>query len=134
MGDKPGSLGQIMANDPYCPATRPGGGWCCILLAGHSERMHLSIDYRVRDHGTPGRPILWPVGQGRPSTTRAAQDRTLVDPTTTTGEAQGRAAMPHQAKRPGYTGIPCEQCHSPNTVRVGVCLRCDDCGSAGECG
>lgn len=38
------------------------------------------------------------------------------------------------AKAKGYTGIPCDMCHSLETVRIGKCLRCNSCGSSGECG
>jgi len=38
------------------------------------------------------------------------------------------------AKAKGYTGIPCDQCGSLETVRIGKCLRCESCGSSGECG
>jgi hypothetical protein len=38
------------------------------------------------------------------------------------------------AKAKGYTGIPCEACGSMDTVRIGSCLRCSKCNSAGGCG
>ena len=38
------------------------------------------------------------------------------------------------AKAKGYTGIPCDQCQGLETVRIGKCLRCESCGSSGECG
>ncbi len=37
-------------------------------------------------------------------------------------------------RRPDMSGIPCDNCGSPNTIRIGKCLRCYDCNSDGECG
>lgn len=34
----------------------------------------------------------------------------------------------------GYTGDVCENCMGCRMVRVGTCLRCEDCGSTSGCG
>jgi hypothetical protein len=39
-----------------------------------------------------------------------------------------------EAKIKGFTGIPCDQCGSVNTVRIGKCLQCQSCFHNGECG
>lgn len=39
-----------------------------------------------------------------------------------------------KAKTLGFTGIPCDQCGSLNTVRIGKCLQCQTCFHNGECG
>lgn len=48
------------------------------------------------------------------------------------------AVLMDRQKVPGYTGIPCDNCGSPNTLRTGKCLRCAPpplgCGQDGECG
>ena len=48
-----------------------------------------------------------------------------LDPTST---------FPEQISFPGYTGIPCGECQSPNTVRTGSCLKCHSCFAETECG
>lgn len=94
-----------MAASAYCGAVHPDG-WRCVLAAGpHDE--HLSIDNRGLWHGTPGIPVRWP--------------------------AETQAVTPRRAL-PGFTGVPCDRCGSPNTVRTGTCLTCQDCGHGGSCG
>lgn len=39
-----------------------------------------------------------------------------------------------KAQQMGFTGIPCDHCGSPNTIRTGKCLKCMDCDTDGECG
>ncbi len=39
-----------------------------------------------------------------------------------------------ESRAKGFTGIPCEQCGSLDTVRNGTCLTCTVCLHAGECG
>lgn len=95
----------------YCGAK--GREFYCLLAEGH-EGPHMSIDNRSKWQGTPGRPVFW--------TTQPVTEMATVP-----------ADLPN-GKSLGYTGIPCDNCGSLNTVRVGKCLQCQDCYAAGECG
>ena len=106
--------------DPFCPAAH-SDGWLCVLAEGH-EGPHLSLDNRARWRGTVGKPVRW-----------RAQIQDLPDLPDRPRVPEQLALMP-AGKDLGYTGIPCDACGSVNTVRVGKCLRCDNCQTAGECG
>lgn len=96
----------------YC-AARCAEGWYCVLKEGHGGQ-HLSIDNSKLWEGSPGAPVRW------------------ADRAVSRLSAEGRRGQ--EAKFRGYTGIPCDQCGSPNTVRNGKCLLCTDCRASGECG
>lgn len=97
----------------YCGA-RSAEGWYCVLAKGH-DGPHLSIDNSKLWKGSPGAPVRW---------TRRPAVAVL--------SAEGQRGQ--NAKTRGFTGIPCDHCGSPNTIRNGKCLLCTDCQASGECG
>jgi hypothetical protein len=123
-----------MASDPYCPAAHPGGGWLCILRRDH-DGPHLSLDNRQRWRGTVGLPVRWqamardlPMAEHPPATNGHPAKAPRPSPPV-------KLALPEPTGQAlGYTGIPCDACGGPNTVRSGKCLTCMDCHAAGECG
>lgn len=55
-----------------------------------------------------------------------------VDPAIIASMADSRATAVRPAPR--YSGDVCHTCGSPNMVRTGTCLTCQDCGdSSGGC-
>jgi hypothetical protein len=90
--------------------------------------------------GTPGAPVTW--ADPEPELTREQTDEMtlMTDPTLTQGEVQRESmrgatgADVRMAQNLGYTGELCGACGSPNTIRIGKCVRCDACGADGECG
>jgi hypothetical protein len=119
----------------YC-SEKHSDGWLCVLRRGH-EGAHLSIDNSRAWKGTPGFPIIW-----EPELTREQTDelKLVTDPTLTQGEViresmrGATGADVRMAQNLGYTGELCGHCGSPNTIRIGKCVRCDACGQDGECG
>lgn len=113
-------------DEDYCMA-RGRHGWLCLLRSGH-DGPHYSVDNRRKHNGTPGKPVRWPQ--------EGAGERAGVQLGVGVAQVVKRPQPPvsAQEQRPGYTGILCDACGSPNTVRIGKCLRCDDCQTAGECG
>lgn len=143
----------------YCGHRGPGG-WLCLLAKGH-EGHHMSIRNNLMWKGTPGRPVFWPQ-DAAPGLTREQTDEVelVTRPTLTTAEIA--SADPTEARvrrtplvapappdppasvptplavvpqnRPKFTGIPCSNCNSMNTIQTGKCRYCLDCHSNGECG
>lgn len=121
----------------YC-AKRHKDGWLCILTQGH-DAAHLSMDNSRVWKGTPGFPVIW---EDEPELTREQTDelKLATDPTLTQGEIRRESqkgptgADVRMAQNLGYTGELCGNCGSPNTLRIGKCVRCDACGQDGECG
>ncbi len=120
----------------YC-ADRGPQGFYCLLLAGHEED-HMSLNNRqLDDRGSPGTVVRWPHDLPRELTDELASTAEIDTDRQRSNAAQQRMTYlaKHQAATDkGYTGIPCDNCQSPNTVRVGKCLKCMSCFSAGECG
>jgi hypothetical protein len=108
----------------YC-AARHTDGWYCVLAVGH-DGSHLSIDNTRLWRGTPGRPVLW-VQDLTPEQTDELERQT--NPTLTQGEMARLTE-----NKPRFTGRPCENCNSMNTIQNGKCLLCMECGQTGECG
>lgn len=117
----------------YCQHRSPSG-FFCVLKQGHRDA-HLSIDNTRLWRGTPGRPVIWGQSAAGPvdEPTGEAEILAHLDPTLTVAEVKLPTQVP-SGKDLGYTGIFCEMCGSPNTVRIGKCIRCSECNHAGECG
>lgn len=111
----------LALSDEVWPTTRRLLGDCAPCRAGVPPRSapQQARGCVVRSQGVNGRKVSTPASHGE----------------------AGPPAVPisnggsvHVARAKGYTGIPCDNCGSPNTVRQGTCLRCDDCHHAGGCG
>lgn len=121
----------------YCAKRHAAGGWLCILALGH-EGDHLSLDNSRVWKGTPGFPIFWEAELTREPTDEI--ELMNSNPTLTQGEVRrgtmrgATGADVRAAQSFGYTGELCGHCGSPNTIRIGKCIRCEACGQDGECG
>ena len=116
----------------YC-AKKHAAKWLCVLLKGH-EGDHLSLDNSRVWKGTPGFPVIW---SAESTLTREQTDElaAIKDPMTTQGEVRkATGADVRASQNRGYTGELCGNCGSPNTIRIGKCVRCEACGADGECG
>lgn len=117
-------MGEVMPQletSPLCSARHPDG-WLCILLKGH-EGSHLSLDNTRLWKGTPGSPILWALDQALQPTIASMPEVVHMVPRVVLNE-----------NKPVFTGRPCPQCQSLNTVQNGKCLLCMECHATGECG
>lgn len=103
-----------MSESKVCGAVSPSG-WLCVLAHGH-EGEHMSIDNKRSWKGSPGRPLFW-VDAPRQEDKNPAVRRPILQ------------------NKPKFTGRPCPQCGSLNTIPNGRCLLCLEpgCGHSGEC-
>ena len=106
----------------YCAAPSQEG-WICVLLAGH-RGPHASVDNRRMWKGTPGYPVVWTDQQAEAQPTSVGPP---MRPVPTPAEAH------RYARELGFDGEICGNCGSPNTRRVGRCVRCDNCGESSAC-
>jgi hypothetical protein len=83
-----------------------------------------------------GLEVVVRAGPGNSFELRSIKDKTPVtrDSLVTSLTTFRDGAAVDKAQAMGFTGICCENCGSPNTVRNGKCLTCMDCKFSGECG
>ena len=100
-------------SDDICGARSPGG-WLCVLAQGH-EGEHMTIDNTRTWKGSPGRPVFWSDAPKR-----------VIGPVK-------KAPLGVLENKPRFTGRPCPECQSLNTIPNGKCLLCLECKHSGEC-